>query len=329
MAQIAFREALGQAMFEEMERDPSIFIMGEEVAEYDGAYKVTKGLLKAFGPKRVIDSPISELGFAGLGVGAAMVGLRPVIEMMTWNFAIQALDQIINHAAKMRYMSGGQFRVPIVFRGPNGAAHMLSSQHSQNLDPLLTNIPGLKVVSVATPKDGKGLLKTAIRDDNPVIFFESEMLYGMKGEVPEGELLIPFGVADIKRAGKDVTLVTWGKITHTTLKAAEELAQMGIDAEVIDLRSLVPLDEEAVFASLHKTNRCVIVEENWPFASVGSEIADRIQRHCFDDLDAPILRVSQEPVPVPYAEGLEKEALPSVEKVIKTVQQVTYQAGGQ
>ena len=326
MPVLTFREALNEAMAEEMHRDPSIFIMGEEVAEYDGAYKVTKGLLKTFGPKRVIDAPISEGGFAGLGIGAAMVGLRPIIEMMTWNFGIQAFDQIINHAAKMYYMSGGQFNVPIVFRGPNGAAHMLSSQHSQNLDPLLTNVPGLKVISVSTPADGKGLLKSAIRDNNPVIFLESEMMYGMKGEVPEGELLIPIGTADIKRAGQDVTLITWGKITHMTLKAAEELAALGIDAEVIDVRTLAPLDEGTLFASIRRTHRAVIVEENWPFASVGAQIADRIQCECFDDLDSPVLRVSQEPVPVPYAEHLEHAALPSVERVIAAVKSVTYRS---
>jgi pyruvate dehydrogenase E1 component beta subunit len=319
-----FREALNEAMAEEMARDSSVFLMGEEVANYDGAYKVSKGLLAKFGPQRVIDSPISEAGFAGLGVGAAMAGLRPIIEMMTWNFALQAFDQIVNHAAKMCYMSGGQFNIPMVFRGPNGAAHMLGAQHSQNIDPLLCNIPGLKVVSVATPADGKGLLKSAIRDNNPVIFLESEMLYGLKGEVPDGEFLIPLGVGDIKRPGNDVTLLTWGKITHMVLRAAEKLAEENISAEVIDLRSLVPLDEAMIFASVRKTHRVVIVEENWPFASVGSHIADRIQWQCFDDLDAPIAKVSQQAVPVPYAENLEHAALPHVEQVIAAVKKVCY-----
>ena len=327
MAVMAFREALCAAMAEEMARDESIFLMGEEVAEYNGAYKVSKGLLDQFGARRVVDSPISEGGFAGLGVGAAMAGLRPIIEMMTWNFGIQAFDQIVNHAAKMYYMSGGQFKIPIVFRGPNGAAHMLGAQHSQNLDPMLVNVPGLKVISVATPADGKGLLKSAIRDDNPVIFLESEMMYGMKGEVPDvDDYLIPIGKGDIKRAGSDVTLITWGKITHTTLSACEELKKQNIDAEVVDPRTLVPLDEELIFASVRKTNRVVIVEENWPVASVGCHIADRIQSECFDHLDAPVLRVSQEPVPVPYAEHLEHRALPDISRIVEAVKQVTYRS---
>jgi pyruvate dehydrogenase E1 component beta subunit len=320
----SFREALNEAMAEEMARDSSIFLMGEEVANYDGAYKVSKGLLAKFGPERVIDSPISEAGFAGLGIGAAMAGLRPIIEMMTWNFALQAFDQIVNHAAKMYYMSGGQFNIPMVFRGPNGAAHMLAAQHSQNIDPLLTNIPGLKVVSVSTPADGKGLLKSAIRDNNPVIFLESEMLYGFKGEVPDGEYVIPLGLADIKKIGNDVTIITWGKITHMVLRAAEQLAGENISAEVIDLRSLVPMDEQTVFKSVAKTHRVVIVEENWPFASVGSHIADRVQWHCFDELDAPVAKVSQAAVPVPYAENLEHAALPSAAQVIAAVKSVCY-----
>lgn len=324
MTLLTFREALCEAMSEEMERDANIFLMGEEVAQYNGAYKVSKGLLDKFGPKRVIDSPISEGGFAGLGVGAAMVGLRPIIEMMTWNFGIQGLDQIINHAAKMYYMSGGQFSIPIVFRGPNGAAHMLSAQHSQNIDPLISNVPGLKVISVSTPADGKGLLKSAIRDNNPVIFLESEMMYGMKGEVPEGEHIIPIGKGDVKKQGKDVTLITWGKITHKTLKAADELQKEGIDCEVIDVRTIVPLDEEMIYSSVRKTHRAVIIEENWPFSSVGSHISHLIQQHCFDDLDAPVLKVSQEDVPVPYAENLEEIALPSVEKMVRAVKEVCY-----
>ncbi len=321
---LSMREALGEAMMEEMERDPSVFLLGEEVAEYDGAYKVSKGLLKKFGPRRVIDAPISEGGFAGLGVGAAMSGLRPIIEMMTWNFGIQGFDQIINHAAKMNYMSGGQFAMPLVFRGPNGAAHMLSAQHSQNVDPMISNIPGLKVISVAIPADAKGLLKAAIRDNNPVIFLESEMLYSLKGEVPEGEHIVPIGKGVIRQEGSDVTLITWGKISHTVIQAAKSMAEDGISCEVIDLRTIVPMDEEIIFNSVRKTHRVVVVEENWPFASVGAQIADRIQHECFDELDAPVERVSQEPVPVPYADNLEKIALPSPEKIIAAVKRVTY-----
>ena len=324
MALLTMREALGQAMAEEMRKDSSIFLMGEEVAEYNGAYKVSKGLLDEFGSKRIIDSPISEGGFAGLGIGAALTGLRPIIELMTWNFGLQAFDQIINNAAKMRYMSGGQFEVPIVFRGPNGAAHMLAAQHSQNVDPLLCNIPGLKVISVANSYDGKGLLKSAIRDNNPVIFLESEMLYSHKAEVPAKEYLIPIGKADVKKKGSDVTLVTWGKVSHKALKASEECESLNISVELIDLRTLRPLDEETVFHSVRKTKRCIVVEENWPFASVGSEIAHLVQKECFDDLDAPILKVSQEDVPVPYAENLEEAVLPSVSKIIHAVKQVCY-----
>ena len=318
------RDALGEAMSEEMSRDQRVFLMGEEVAEYDGAYKVSKGLLKKFGPNRVIDSPISEGGFAGLGIGAAMLGLKPIIEMMTWNFGIQAFDQIINHAAKMNYMSGGQFPIPIVFRGPNGAAHMLGSQHSQNIDPLITNIPGLKVISVATPYDAKGLLKTAIRDGDPVIFLESEMLYGLKGNVPEEEYLIPIGKADLKREGDDVTVISWGKIIHKTLEAVDELSKGGINAEVIDLRSLVPLDEGMIYQSIQKTNRAVVIEENWPFASVGSHISHCIQYNCLDYLDSPVEKVSQEPVPVPYAENLEALALPSIENIKQAIKRCCY-----
>lgn len=326
MKTLSFREALGEAMAEEMERDSNVFLMGEEVAEYDGAYKVSKGLLKKFGPERVIDAPISEGGFAGLGIGAAMVGLRPIIEMMTWNFGIQAFDQIINHAAKMNYMSGGQFPIPIVFRGPNGAAHMLSAQHSQNVEPMLTNVPGLKVISVSTPADGKGLLKSAIRDNNPIIFLESEMMYSMKGEVPEGEHLVPIGKGVIRKEGRDATVITWGKISHMAMSAVKKLEEEGVSCELIDVRTLVPMDEELIFESVRKTHRAVIVEENWPFASVGAQIADRIQHQCFDDLDAPVERVSQEAVPVPYAENLEHEALPSVERIIAAVKRVRYES---
>lgn len=324
MPQLTFREALNQAMDEEMQRDDKIFLMGEEVAEYDGAYKVSKGLLDKYGPERVIDSPISEAGFAGLGVGAAMLGLRPVIEMMTWNFGIQAFDQIINHAAKMNYMSGGQFPIRATFRGPNGAAHMLGAQHSQSVEPMLTNIPGLKVVSLSTPADGKGLLKAAIRDDNPVIVLESEMMYGLKGEVPSGEHIIPLGVGEIKRPGDQVTLIAWNKMLHVAMQAAEALAEQGISAEVIDPRTLQPLDETLIFASTRKTNRVVVVEESWSFASVGAQIADRVQHECFDDLDAPVERVTAEFVPMPYAEKLEHRVLPQVDRVVAAARKVMY-----
>lgn len=326
MAILTFREALGQAMAEEMERDAKIFLMGEEVAQYDGAYKVSKGLLAKFGPQRVWDSPISEGGFAGLGVGAAMAGLKPIIEMMTWNFGIQAFDQIINHAAKMNYMSGGQFPLSIVFRGPNGAAHMLGAQHSQAVEPLLTNIPGLKVVTPSTPADGKGLLKAAIRDGNPIIFLESEMMYGLKGEVPDGEHIVPLGKGDIKRAGTDVTLICWNKVVHKCLEVAEHLANEGINVEVLDPRTLQPLDDELIFASVRKTHRVVIVEEAWSFASVGAEIADRIQKNCFDDLDAPVCRVTNEFVPMPYAEHLEERVLPGHDRIVASIKEVLYKA---
>ena len=324
MALLTFREALGQAMNEEMERDSSIFLMGEEVAQYDGAYKVSKGLLEKYGPKRVWDSPISEAGFAGLGIGAAMVGLRPVIEMMTWNFGIQAFDQIINHAAKMRYMSGGQFKVPIVFRGPNGAAHMLGAQHSQAVEPMITNIPGLIVVTCSTPYDGKGLLKSAIRDDNPVIFLESEMMYGLKGEVPDEEYLIPLGKGDIKKSGSDVTLIAWNKVVHKCLKIAEALEKENISVEVVDPRTLQPLDEDLIFESVRKTNRVVVVEEAWGFASLGAQISDRIQSACFDDLDAPVTRVSNEFVPMPYNEAQEERTMPSEDRITKAIKDVMY-----
>lgn len=325
MAVLTFREALNRAMTEEMERDPTIFLMGEEVAQYDGAYKVSKGMLKKFGPQRVWDAPISENGFAGLGVGAAMAGLRPIIEMMTWNFGIQAFDQIINHAAKMLYMSAGQFNVPIVFRGPNGAAHMLGAQHSQSVEPMLTNIPGLKVVSVATPYDGCGLLKSAIRDNNPVVFLESEMMYGMKGELPDTEYLIPLGVGDIKRSGHHVTLIGWNKMLHKCMEAAQALAAEGVECEVIDPRTLQPLDEQLIFDSVRKTHRVVVVEESWEFASVGAQISDRVQRMCFDELDAPVVRVTSEFVPMPYAEHLEERMLPDVARIVAAVKEVNYQ----
>ncbi len=324
MAILTFREALNQAMCEEMEKDPTIFLMGEEVAQYDGAYKVSKGMLEKFGAKRIWDSPISEGGFAGLGVGAAMAGLRPIIEMMTWNFGIQGFDQIINHAAKLNYMSGGQFNIPIVFRGPNGAAHMLSSQHSQAVESMLTNIPGMKIVTPSTPYDGKGLLKSAIRDNNPVIFLESEMMYGMKGEVPEEEYVIPLGKGDVKREGQHVTVIAWNKAVHICMAVAEELAKEGIEVEVIDPRTLQPLDEDLIFSSVRKTHRCVIVEESWSFASVGAQIADRVQRECFDDLDSPTIRVTNEFVPMPYAEHLEERVLPNQERVIQAIKESLY-----
>jgi pyruvate dehydrogenase E1 component beta subunit len=324
MAILSYREALGRAMAEEMARDPKIFLMGEEVAEYNGAYKVSKGLLEKFGPGRVIDSPISEGGFAGLGVGAAMVGLRPIIEMMTWNFGIQGFDQIINHAAKMLYMSGGQFTVPIVFRGPNGAAHMLAAQHSQTVEGMLTQVPGLKVVTSCNPADGYGLLKSSIRDNNPVIFLESEMMYAMKGEVDDEEHLIPLGVGSIKREGRHVTLIAWTKMVARAMACAEQLAQEGIECEVIDPRTLRPLDEDMIFNSVRKTHRVVIIEEAYQAASVGSFIAEQIQRVCFDELDAPVMRVTNEFVPMPYAENLEHRVLPEPERIIPVIKQVLY-----
>jgi len=324
MVKLSFREALNQAIKQEMQEDPDVFVMGEEVAEYDGAYKITKGLLDLFGAKRVWDSPISEAGFVGLGVGAAMVGLRPIIEVMTWNFGLQAFDQIINHAAKMLYMSGGQFSVPMVIRGPNGSAHMLGAQHSQSMEPLLCNIPGLKIISVSTPYDAKGLLRSAIRDNNPVIFMESEMLYNMSGEIPEEEYLIPIGVGDIKRLGKDVTIVAWNKMIHLALAVADEAAKQGINIEVIDPRTLVPLDLAMILKSVQKTHRLLIVEESYPFASVSAEISALVQEQAFDALDAPISRVLSENVPMPYAENLEKHVLPSKEKILKAVKKLLY-----
>ncbi|HSN15160.1 MAG TPA: pyruvate dehydrogenase complex E1 component subunit beta [Anaeromyxobacteraceae bacterium] len=324
MAVISYREALNQAMREEMARDPRVFVMGEEVGQYDGAYKVTQGLLGEFGPWRVVDTPIAELGFAGVGVGAAMNGLRPVIEMMTWNFALLAIDQIVNSAAKLRQMSGGQLSVPVVFRGPQGAAHQLAAQHSQVFEAFYAQVPGLKVAVPATPRDAKGLLKTAIRDDDPVVFMESEVLYGSKGEVPEGELLVPFGRAEIARPGKDVTIVAWQKMRFVALAAAAELQKEGIEAEVIDPRTLRPFDLETVLASVARTNRCVIVEEGWPWMGSGAQIADSIQRHAFDDLDAPVARVTGRDVPMPYARALESAVLPSAERVKTAVRDVLY-----
>ncbi|MCA1634678.1 MAG: pyruvate dehydrogenase complex E1 component subunit beta [Acidobacteria bacterium] len=325
MAVITMREALNQAMREEMRRDEGVFLMGEEVAAYQGAYKVSKGLLEEFGDKRVIDSPITELGFAGLGVGAAMVGLRPVIEFMTFNFSILATDQIINSAAKMRYMSGGQFKIPIVFRGPNGSAFQVSSQHSQALESWYSHFPGLKVVMPSTPADAKGLLKSAIRDDDPVIFLEQERMYGNKGEVPEDEdFTIPLGVADIKREGKDATIVARSLMVPFALKAAEELEKQGVSVEVVDPRTIRPLDIETIVNSVKKTNRVVVAEESHAFCGVGAEISAQIMEHAFDYLDAPVVRVSGVDAPMPYAKSLEKLALPDVARLVQAVRQVAY-----
>jgi pyruvate dehydrogenase E1 component beta subunit len=324
MPEITFREAIRQAIDEEMARDERVFLIGEEVAQYNGAYKVSQGLLDKYGPKRVIDTPITEEGFTGLGIGAAMVGLRPIVEWMTYNFSLMAYDQVVNNAAKMRYMSGGQVQMPIVFRGPNGPAEYLGSQHSQALQSLFAHIPGLKVIAPATPYDAKGLLKTAIRDDNPVLFLEAELMYAWKGEVPAEEYLIPFGKAEVKRPGKDVTLITYAKPLRLVREAAAELAKTGIDAEIVDLRSIRPLDEATLYESVRKTNRCVVIDESWPFASVGSHVAWLISRNCFDLLDAPVELVSSEDVPMPYNHKLELSAQPNVAKVIAAVNKVLY-----
>jgi len=324
MREIQFREALREAMSEEMRRDESVFLMGEEVAEYNGAYKVSQGMLDEFGARRVIDTPIAELGFAGIGVGAAMNGLRPIIEFMTFNFSLVAIDQVINSAAKIKSMSGGQFHVPIVFRGPTASAGMLSSQHSQAFESWYANCPGLKVIVPSNPKDAKGLLKSAIRDNDPVIFMESEQMYGDKGEVPEGEYLMPIGVADIKRPGKDVTIVSFGKIIKAAYKAAEELAKENIDAEIIDLRTVRPIDYATVIESVKKTNRMVFVEESWPLANIATEVAFKVQREAFDYLDAPVLRVTGGDVPLPYAPTLIDAYLPNAERIIKAVKKVMY-----
>lgn len=321
---LQIRQAIRDAMKEEMERDERVFLMGEEVGYYNGAYKCSEGLLDLFGERRIIDTPITETGFAGIGIGAAMCGLRPIIEFMTFNFSAVAFDQILNNAAKIRHMTHGQFGVPIVFRGPNAAAHMLGSTHSQAFEHFYATIPGLKVVAVATPYDAKGLLKSAIRDDNPVIFMESELMYSVKGEVPEGEYLIPIGEADVKRPGEHVTVITWGQGVPVALKAAELAAADGISAEVIDLRTLRPLDEAAILRSVKKTNRAVAVYHGWPYGGVGGEIAARIQELAFDDLDAPVLRVCYEDVPMPYAENLENLILPSPERSYAAIRRVLY-----
>ena len=324
MGVVTYRDALNQALREEMQRDPFVFLMGEEVGVYQGAYKVSRGLLDEFGPMRVVDTPITELGFAGVGVGAAMVGLRPVVEFMTWNFALLAVDQLVNSAAKMRYMSNGQIGVPAVFRGPGGAALQLGAQHSQAFESWYAHIPGLKVVMPATPSDAKGLLKSAIRDDNPVIFIEGEMLYNLKGEVPEGEHVIPIGSADLKREGNDVTIICHSKTVSVAIKAADQLAKEGINPDVLDLRTIRPLDTDAVLNSVAKTHRCVVVEEGWPFAGVGAQVVDVIQREVFDELDAPILRVTGADVPMPYNKQLEKASKADPAKVISAVNQVLY-----
>lgn len=324
MALLQIREALRRAMVEEMRRDERVFLMGEEVAYYDGAYKVSQGMLQEFGERRVIDTPIAENGFCGIGVGAAMSGLRPIIELMTWNFSLVAYDQIINSAAKIYQMTAGRYEVPIVFRGPTGAAEALGSQHSMALESIYAHFPGLKVISISTPHDAYGLLKSAIRDPNPVVFMESEMMYGFKGEVPDEEFTIPIGKADLKRDGTDVTLVSWNKAIHTCLAAAEVLEKEGLSAQVLDLRTIRPLDEQALYDAVAKTHRMVVVQEGYPFAGVGAEISARVQEACFDLLDAPILRVTNRDVNQPYAPNLEKLVLPSVERIVQAVRAVVH-----
>ena len=324
MREIQYRQALGEAMSEEMRRDESVFLIGEEVAEYNGAYKVSQGMLDEFGSKRVIDTPITELGFSGLGVGAAMNGLRPIIEFMTFNFSLVAIDQVINSAAKMLYMSGGQFPIPMVFRGPTGNAGMLSAQHSQNFENWFANTPGLKVVVPADPYDAKGLLKASIRDNDPVIFMESEVMYGDKGEVPEGEYLLPIGEAIVKRPGTDVTIVSFGKILKVAFEAAVELEKKGISAEVIDLRTVRPIDYPTVVASVKKTNRLVVVEEAWPLSSIASEITYHVQKYAFDYLDAPVHKVNNMDIPLAYAPTLIEATLPNVKRTIEAVEAVMY-----
>lgn len=321
---ITLRDSLREAMSEEMRRDPLVFLMGEEVAVYNGAYKVSKGMLDEFGPRRVIDTPISELGFAGIGVGAAMNGLRPIIEFMTWNFAILAFDQIVNNAAKTLSQSGGQFACPIVFRGPSGSAGQLAQQHSQTFESWMANVPGLKVISCVDPADAKGLLKSAIRDNDPVCMMESEILYGLKGEVPEGEYLVPIGKAAIRKEGKDVTIVSYNKMAEVAKKAAEELSKEGIDAEVIDLRTIRPLDYHTLVESVKKTNRMVVVDEAWPFSGVSAEVAYEMQKYAFDYLDAPVTRVNSADTSLPYAPTLVDAWLPNPAKVVRAVKEVMY-----
>jgi pyruvate dehydrogenase E1 component beta subunit len=326
MREITYRQALNEALAEELERDPSVFLMGEEVAEYNGAYKVSQGLLERFGSKRIIDTPISENGFAGLGVGAAMVGLRPIIEFMTFSFSLVAFDQVVNNAPNMLTMSGGQFNIPITFRGPNGPAHQLGATHSHATECLYANVPGLKVCTPATPRDAKGLLKTAVRDNNPVLVLEAELLYSSKGRIEpaETELLIPLGEAEVKREGSDVTVVCYAQTVPLALAVAEKFEDEDISVEVLDLRSIKPLDERAIYDSVAKTHRVVIVEQDRPFCGVGAEVCYRIQKNIFDELDAPIGRVAQEDVPMPYNERLEKSVLPNKEKLVAAVKKVCY-----
>ncbi len=324
MKEVQFREALREAMSEEMRRDETVFLMGEEVAEYNGAYKVSQGMLEEFGEKRVIDTPIAELGFAGIGVGAAMNGLRPIVEFMTFNFSLVAIDQVINSAAKMYQMSGGQFNIPMVFRGPTGSAGQLAAQHSQAFENWYANCPGLKVVVPSNPADAKGLLKSAIRDNDPVIFMESEQMYGDKGMIPEGEYLIPIGKADVVRKGKDVTIVSFGKIMKVANAAAEELAKEGIEAEVIDLRTVRPIDYATVIESVKKTNRMVVLEEAWPLASISTELTYNVQKDAFDYMDAPVKRVTCQDTPLGYAPTLVEEWLPNTERVVEAVKSVLY-----
>ena len=324
MTEMTYRDALNAAMLQEMDRDDSVFLLGEEVAEYDGAYKVSRGMLERYGERRVVDAPISELGFAGLCVGAAMAGLRPICEFMTFNFSILALDQVINGAAKMLYMSNGQIPVPIVFRGPTGAALQLSAQHSQACEVYYAHAPGVKLVVPGTPADAKGLLAAAIRDDDPVAVMEGELLYNVRGEVPDGEHVVPLGVADLKRSGGDVSIITHGKMIHVALQAAGQLAHDGIEADVLDLRSLRPLDVDAILATVARTNRAVYLEEGWPFAGVGAQVASLIQQEAFDDLDAPVARVTQADVPMPYARNLEQLAKPGAKAVAEACRKVLY-----
>ena len=324
MKEIQFREAVCEAMSEEMRRDDSVFLLGEEVAEYNGAYKASKGMLDEFGAERVIDTPIAELGFASIAVGAAMNGLRPIVEFMTWNFAILAADQIINHAAKMLQMSGGQYSCPMVFRGPNATAGQLAATHSQSFESMYAHIPGLKVVTPSNPADMKGLLKAAIRDDNPVLVMESEKMYGDKGQVPEGEYIVPIGKADVVREGSDITIISFGKVMKTAHEAADELEKEGFKPEVIDLRTIRPLDVETIVNSIKKTNRCIIIEEAFPYASISSEIAYRIQKEAFDYLDAPVVRVTQSDTPFAFSTSLIEEAYPSVETTVKRAKEIMY-----
>lgn len=325
MSEMRYREAIRAAIAEEMERDERVYLIGEEVGHYQGAYKVTEGLLEKFGERRIIDTPITESGFTGISIGAAMVGLRPIVEFMTWNFSAVAFDQILNNAAKLRQMSGGQLKIPIVFRAPNGSARQVGSQHSHAMEHFYAQVPGLKVVAPATPADAKGLLKTAIRDDNPVLFMESETLYAVKGEVPDDvDHTVPLGKANVARAGSDVSIIAYSRMTHVALQAAELLAKDGIAAEVVDLRSLRPLDEDAIVASVTKTHRAVVAYEGWPYGGVGAEVSDRIQRLAFDELDAPVERVCYRDVPMPYNARLEQVVIPQVADIVRAARKALY-----